>query len=287
MIRSVRKRKKRQKDLLGMIGISFLLICGGGFTYYSLTKDSLDEFMCWEKKGPNAVTAIIFDKSVKYSAEQVTDIENSFKFWLKAQEPPTKNRPIDLKFFNEGNLIQVYVADEEKLTKPEGLQPLKELCAPKDFQEANELIENPDFLEDEYNEFMQTFNDLIESLLEKSEGMSPIMETIVRISNSESFLKHGEAPHYLFIVSDMIQHTENWSHYPDKNQGVNWEKFEKQMKGTVYMGPRLNQVEVQIFYADGESKREKDIQNKELMQFWGNFFKNGKAKLTYWIEMDG
>ena len=143
MIQSVSQRKKKQKDFFGTIGIVFVLVLvGGGYYFLKSIDDPLDEFMCSIKNGPKAVTAIIFDKSQMYTADQVTDIKTSFNLWLKGEEAKTKNRPIDLGVFKVGNLVQLYVADEKKLNKPEGLKPLAQLCVPKDFREANALAFN-------------------------------------------------------------------------------------------------------------------------------------------------
>lgn len=288
MIQSARQRQKRRQDLMGIVGIiTLLVIGGGGFYLLQSINDPLDEFKCSIKNGPNAVTAIIFDKSQMYTNDQVTDIKTSFNLWLAGEEAATKNRPIDLDFFQVGNLVQLYVADENKLKEPDGLKPEAELCVPKDFRDANQWIENPAFLKADYDTFISTFSSIIQSLLEKSEGMSPIMETIIRISNSESFQKHGNVPHNLFIVSDMIQNTENWTHYPNKAQGKDWEAFKNQKKGSVYLRPRLNQVEVQVFYAKRELARDRAIQTQSHIKFWSEFFSNGDAEISNWILMDG
>ena len=143
MIQSARKRRKN-KRYNGDFGIVSLLTIGGTSYYFiQANNDPLDEFQCSIKNGPNEVTAIIFDKSQTYTNDQVTDIKTSFDLWLTGSEAITKNRSIDLSFFEQGNLIQLYVTDQVNLDKPDGLEPLTQLCVPKDFREANEWIENP------------------------------------------------------------------------------------------------------------------------------------------------
>ena len=288
MIQSARQRRKKRQDLMGIVGIVALLVLGGGGYYFlQSTYDPVDEFKCSIENGPKAVTAIIFDKSQMYTNDQVTDIKTSFNLWLAGNEATTKNRRINLNFFEEGNLVQLYVADENRLKQPDGLKPETELCVPKDFTNANEWIENPAFLKADYDNFISTFSSIIQGLLEKSEGNSPIMETIIRISNSESFQKHPTVPHNIFIVSDMIQNSENWSHYPGSGQGTNWVNFSNKLSGTVYMRPRLNQVEVQVFYAKRQSERDKSIQTRSHVQFWEEFFFNANANISGWISIDG
>lgn len=286
MIQSARQRKKKQKDMMGMVGIVLILGLGGlGFYFFDSNSDPLDkDTYCSINNGPNAVTAIIFDKSQKYSTEQVTDIKTSFNSWLSGQEPKTKNRPIELNFFKEGNLIQLYVTDQKAVDTPNGLTPKAELCVPKDFKTANEYFENPKFLENDYNKFISKFATTIESLLEESEGKSPIMETFVRISNSENFQKHPTKKHNMLIVSDMLQHSDNYSHY---DEGTDWKTFENKMKGTVYTRPSLNGVEWQVFYAERKGARDRALQTTRSSQFWENFFANGGAISREWILIDG
>jgi hypothetical protein len=285
MIQSVRQKKKKQKDMLGIIGIVAILGLGGfGFYFFDANSNPLDANNCSIKNGPNAVTAIIFDKSQKYSTEQVTDIKTSFNLWLAGKEPNTKNRRVALDFFDEGNLIQLYVTDQKAVDTPDGLTPVAELCVPKDFQTANKWIENSEFLKEDYNEFITKFATAIESLLEAAEGKSPIMETFIRISNSENFQKHSDKKHNMFIVSDMLQNTNNYSHY---REGTDWKTFEDKMTGTVYMRPRLNGVQWQVFYAKRANPTEKELQTTKLSNFWERFFDRGGAVKRDWVLIDG
>ena len=107
MIQSARQRRKKRQDLMGIIGIiALFIIFGGGYYFLQSTNDPLDKFKCSIKNGPNAVTAIIFDKSQRYTNDQVTDIKTSFNLWLAGNEATTKNRRIDLDFFQEDkNLV--------------------------------------------------------------------------------------------------------------------------------------------------------------------------------------
>lgn len=287
MIQSVREQKKKRQDRLGLLGILGILFIGGGSFYFMTSNsDPLDDNFCSIKNGPKAVTAVIFDKSEQYSRDQVTDIKTSFGLWLSGKEATTKNRRIDLGFFREGTLIQLYVTDQEAINRPDGLNPKAQLCVPRDFQDAQGWIDNPDFLEADYQRFVSTFTDAIEELLQKAEGTSPIMETFVRISNSESFQNHPDKPHNMFIVSDMLQNSENYSHYRN-GEGPDWRNFEEKMDGTVYLRPRLNGVRWQVFYAKRDNVRDRNLQTQKTVNFWERFFANANAKSLDWILIDG
>ena len=284
---SRRQRRKKKQDFLGITGIVTVLLIGVGIFYFAnQATDPLDENNCSIKNGPTGVTAIVFDKSYPYAPEQVTDIRTSFNLWLSGKEATTKNRRIDLNFFSEGTLVQLYVTDNKLVNAIGGLEPLAELCVPRDFEDANPLISNPALLEKSYRNFIQTFTDELDKLLEVEEGISPIMETFIRLSNSESFQNHPEKPHNLFIISDMLQNSDNYSHY-SSGEGPSWDNFEEKMKGTVYMRPRLNQVKWQVFFAKRSDPREKQLQSTELTNFWQQFFYNANAVPADWILIDG
>lgn len=284
---SRRQRRKQSRDRWGAVGIASILVIGIGiFFFANQASDPLDEKNCSIKNGPKGVTAIVFDKSYPYSPEQVTDIKTSFNLWLAGKEATTKNRPIDLTFFSEGTLVQLYVTDNQMVNSIGGLEPEAELCVPKGFEDANPLYSNPDLLEKSYRKFIKTFTDELDALLLVEEGVSPIMETFVRLSNSESFQNHLNKPHNLFIISDMLQNSENYSHYA-YGEGTSWKNFDKKLNGTVYMRPRLNQVKWHVFFAKRSDPREKAMQDEQLMNFWQQFFYNANAIPVGWILMDG
>ena len=287
MIQSARQKRKKRQDIMGIIGIVGLLFLGaGGVIFIQSNNDPLDEYQCSIKNGPNAVTAIIFDKSDSYNKDQIADIKTSFNLWLSGNEATTKNRKIDLDFFKEGNLVQLYVIDENNLNLSDVLKPEAQLCVPKDFRDANIWVENQAFLKADYDNFISTFSSIIEGLLDKSDDRSPIMETIVRLSNSESFQNHPDVPHNIFLVSDMVQYSDNWDQIYNR-EGNNWDDFSNEMKGTVYMNLRLNEVQVQVFYA--KRKNYKSIQTLSHADFWVKFFKNAGANISErnWVLIDG
>ena len=288
MIQSVKQQKKKQQDRNGILGIFAILVLAGAgtFAYFQFSNPIDEDSFCPIKGGPKEVTAIVFDKSEQYSKEQVTDIKTSFEAWLSGVEPNSKNRPIDLSFFEEGNLIQLFVTDQRALEKSEGLEPIAQLCVPKDFKEAKGWIDNPDFLEADYQKFVKTFTGAIENLLKKAEGTSPIMETFVRIANSKSFQSHPSKPHNMFIVSDMLQHSDNYSHYRS-GEGQNWKNFERKMEGSVFLNAPLNDVNWQVFLALRKNANDRNLQASNLSSFWSNFFANAGAISNSWILIDG
>ncbi|MDA8608338.1 hypothetical protein N9L56_06740 [Gammaproteobacteria bacterium] len=170
-MRSRRQQQKRRKDILGIIGItSILALGGGGYYFFSSNSDPLDTNNCSIKNGPEAVTAIVFDKSQMYSAEQVTDIQTSFDLWLTGREAASKNRPIELDFFSEGTLLQLYVTDNDDVNSVGGLEPLVELCVPADFKNANALIQNPEMMKATYQDFINQFSSILQDLLKTQYG---------------------------------------------------------------------------------------------------------------------
>ena len=288
MIQSVKQQKKKQQDRNGILGfIAILVLAGTGtFAYLQFSNPIDEDSFCPTKSGPKEVTAIVFDKSEQYTKDQVIDIKTSFEMWLSGVEPKFKNRPIHLPFFAEGNLIQLFVTDQRALEKSEGLEPIAQLCVPEDFKEAKGWIDNPDLLEVDYQKFVKTFTGEIENLLKKAEGTSPIMETFVRISNSKSFQSHPSKPHNMFIVSDMLQHSDNYSHYRS-GEGINWKNFERKMEDSVFLNARLKDVNWQVFLALRKNANDRNLQRTNLSSFWSSFFSKAGAISREWILIDG
>jgi hypothetical protein len=290
MIDSVRKQKKRKQDRNGLIGIATIFILGiSGYFLYQQFNVPLDkDTFCPLNGSPKAVTAIIFDKSEQYNEDQVSDIRASFKFWLAGDKSPLKNDPIELSFFEEGNLIQLYVTDEATLRESKGLTPKEQLCVPKDFKDAKGWIDNPALLERSYQRFANTFIESINELLVESEGKSPIMETFLRLSNSSSFLEFPEVPHNIFIVSDMLQHSDLYSHYRSaKGEGLEWENFERKMRGTPFTRINLKNVNYQVFQALRKKDFDRNLNDQKVIIFWDKFFNNANAKPAGWSLIDG
>ena len=287
MMKSRRQQQKRRKDILGIIGItSILALGGGGYYFVSSNSDPIDpNTNCSLNNGPKAVTAVIFDKSQMYPERQVNDIQNSFELWLTGREAPSKNRPVTLDFFAEGNLIQLYVTDNHDVNSVEGLKPEIELCVPADFKDANALIENPKMMQETYQEFLNKFSGILRDFLTTQEGITPLLETVVGVANSKSFLEHETKQRNMFIISDMLQHSDDYSHY---NQGVSWESFEKNMpSSSVYFRTRLNNVRYQVFQAIRDTPEDSPLQTAELSNFWSKFFNKAGAKPEPWILVDG
>ena len=287
MVQSIKQQKKKIQDRNGLLGIFGIFLAVGltTFAYLQFT-NPIDKDFCPINDGPKAVTAIVFDKSEQYSIEQVTDIKTSFEAWLSGIEPNTKKRKIDLSFFAEGNLIQLFVTDQKALEKSEGLLPEAQMCVPKDFKEAKGWIDNPNLLKEDYQKFVNKFTSEIENLLQKAEGQSPIMETFVRIANSKSFQAHPTKPHNLFIVSDMLQHSENYSHYR-QDEGLNWNNFRRKMKDSGFLNVRLKDVKWQVFLAKRQNGIDRNLQRNSLSGFWSKFFSNTGAIPIDWILIDG
>lgn len=296
-----RQRRKQSQDRFGAIGMAVILVIfGGAFYFIAQFSDEPDANKCSTNNGPNGVTAIVFDKSESYSPEQITDIKSSFNSWLSGKEPNIKDRPIDLKFFAEGVLVQLYVTDNEMVSSQGGLKPKAQLCVPKDFEDANFLYSNPEKLKKDLQNFVSTFTNELEKLTLIEENVSPIMETLVRLSNSEDFQKHPDKQHNLLIVSDMLQHSDNYSHYR-AGEGTDWNNFLNKMGNSIYTRPNLNEVNYQIFYAIRNNPRDRKLQTTRLTVFWSEFFKQAKSspsalndlstsntgKPKGWIPIDG
>ena len=77
MIQSARQRKKKQKDMLGMLGIVLILGLGGfGFYFYDSNSNPLDANNCSIKNGPKP--KIRYDKNIT-TLKKIIDLLNKNK----------------------------------------------------------------------------------------------------------------------------------------------------------------------------------------------------------------
>ena len=80
-------------------------------------------------------------------------------------------------------------------------------CVPTTRENANELYENPDYVEAEFKRFIWGIRRPLEELVSRDEApVSPIVETL------DTLVSDRDATH-LIVISDMLQHTDTWNEY--------------------------------------------------------------------------
>jgi hypothetical protein len=258
-VRSKRSRRSRNDKAIGLIlaVVGILLIGGlsGGAWYLHKTKVHLDAENCPES-GPTAVYVIMIDRSDPITGQQAQGI--------RQQIDEIKN---DARF---GTRFDVYTFEGD--TKNE-MDPLLRICAPGRPEDANELIENPEFVRRRYEEFSKKLDDEITALLRVSTlPNSPIIESL-RAAAGTSFgpFPIGKIPLHITMVSDMVQNTSALSQFKSES---NFSQLSKSPAWSM-LQPHLKGAEVDILYLLRPEARRGGvmIQNREHQLFWEQLIK--------------
>jgi hypothetical protein len=255
MARSRRSRRDRNDKALGLVlavvGLLLITALAGGAWWLHKSKEPLDADNC-PRSGPRAVHIIMIDRSDPITGQQAQGI--------RQQIERIKN---DARF---GTQFDIYTFEGD--TKNE-MHPTVRVCAPGRPEDANELIENPDFVRRRYQErFSNVLDQEIATLLQVSTlPNSPIIESI-RAAAITSFgpLSIGKIPLHVTMVSDMVQNTSLTSHFRSEPN------FAQLSKSSAWssLQPNLKRAEVDILYLLRPEARRGSvvIQNRGHQLFW-------------------
>jgi len=251
-----RRVKRRRSDktvgfALAIVGIVLIGALAGGAWWLRKTKEPLDADNC-PRSGPKAVHLIMIDRSDPITGQQAQAIRQRFE----------KLRS-DASF---GTRFDIYTFEGD--TKNE-MRPVLRVCAPGRPEDANELIENPEFVRRRYEEgFSKILDHTLTELLEVSTlPNSPIIESI-RAAALTSFgsLTAGKIPLHVTLVSDMVQNTSLTSHFKTEPN------FAQLSKAAVWtsLQPDFKGAEVDILYLIRPAAKRGviAIQNRGHQSFW-------------------
>ncbi len=254
-----RRKKAKKQHLQGLIIglITLLLVIGIAGAYYWTTKDAtkLDKITNCPVKGSPQYISVIVDKSDVFNPVQQAYLN---------------------KYFNEfkssipvGASVSLYIINDKPL---ENIKADFVICNPGDGSDANEFYQNPSKLRKKWEtSFEKPLNDQISAFMQPSEAaQSPIMEMFQIVSLATPGEAKGK-PKKLIVISDMLQHTAEWSHY--RNQF----EFES-LKNTPYFNSvrtDLDGAAVEILMVRRD-KYEK-LQTKRNAYFWFDFLKSINA----------
>jgi hypothetical protein len=264
-----RRRGKRDKAdkaiglVLGLLGIVLVVALAMGSWWLRKTKIQIDADNC-PRSGPKAVHVIMIDRSDPISGQQAQRVKQHTD-GLKASA-------------DFGTRFDVYTFEGDVKNE---MTPLLRVCAPGRPEQANELIENPDFVRRRYEENFSTVLDKeIEALLQESTRQtSPIIESL-RAASISSFgpITVGTIPLRVTLVSDMVQHTKATSHFrTDPN-------FTELSKTAIWpsLRPDLKGADVEILYLlRPDAKRSSGpIQNRGHQLFWEQLIAASGGRVT-------
>lgn len=234
--------------VLAAVGIlAVLLIAGGiGYVYYGKTQEKaqLDPETFCPKEGPDSVTAVLVDRTDGINDIQAAALRNFILGWV--EDVP------------EHGAFRVYeVGGTEGL-----LNPVLSVCNPGNVENVSIFTGNQRLTRERYEaKFMAPTEALIAGMLSDQEAdASPIMEAIQQISVREfGGLKDG-ADGQLVIVSDLMQHTQQFSLYKQPPDVASFRRTSYGQK----IESNLRGIETSIYLLHSTSQK----QTNEVGQFW-------------------
>lgn len=264
-----RKAKAKSKALYGylLIGISIIVILAITFARLSLSNKEIDKSTLCPSDPVNIYSTIIFDKSDSYSEVQ--------KLFLKRYFDTFKNS------LDVGEKVSIFFLDDDRQLN---MDPLLVLCNPDDGTNANPIYENPKKLKKQWTEKFSERLDFVldKGLTQSTLDSSPILKLIQGVSIN-GFPTNDAKPSKkrLIIVSDMLEHTSEYSHYKQK---VDFSKF----RNSSYFNQLtsyLDGVEVYILYLP--RKGAEHIQTMQHAQFWDEYISSMGGVIIMITRMPG
>jgi len=158
--------------------------------------------------------------------------------------------------------------------------PLFDKCRPPTGDNANKFIEAPGLIRQRYNrEFGDNLDEIIRRLPStESANHSPIIESLADVANRIRRNTDKWSSVRVLIFSDMMQHTDDWSHYSGA-ASMDFGRFEKSRLGSTMMMD-FGQSDVEVFYLLRPA-----TPNPELHRdFWAALLSSANAKWR-WVPV--
>jgi hypothetical protein len=235
-------------------GILIFIILAGAASWYVFTKPKIDKETLCELDVVSNTTLILFDKTGGFSANHKRIVSRAIT--------------AEVDKIVVGDRLTIYEVDDKEYM---GLsKPIFDSCRPKNSTETNALYENEQMVTKTFNVHFLDKLKAITANLDNTENAisSPIIESLNDISalyNLESSLRFTK----LIIVSDLLQHSENFSFYKTNLKDIDKEKRS--------LMPDLFGIDVQVFWLQ-RSNEEQTIQNSGLLQWWEKVFETTGVK---------
>ena len=266
-----KKKKDKQANWIFFALVLVLIVFVAYFSYKIISFVELsEEDGCPEIGGARGTTVILFDNTDKYEPVIEEDIRaNLFKI---------KN---DVKKYQK---LAIYVITEDA----KNIKYEIAICNPGSMADESKfafLNSNPKKIKDAWEEkFSVQVDDIIDDLLVGgTSDWSPIFEMIqaVNISSFKHSNEEYRNENKLYIFSDFIHNTPEFSQYSDKS---NFETFKKNYRNyyeKVYS--MLRGTSVKLFVVN----RQQSESIESMNNFWKDFFMaTGDDKIPY-IEFLG
>lgn len=263
-------RKNRGKKALGVLytvlAMLILLALYGTRAVLQSAQVAIDpETLCPVDGSPEYV-AIVFDKTDAYNPIQQQFLKRYFNRFKKELQTGTR--------------ISLFVIEARNKDR---IEPDFVVCNPESGQDASFWAANPKALQKRWKErFGEPLDAAIEEFMRPATGQtSPIFEMLQKVALTGFPPGSENARKLLIIVSDMLHHTPEWSHYRGEMD------FNMLLKTPYYERIRtdLNDTEVRILYARREGADH--LQTRRHAYFWADYVHSINGRITLIEKIDG
>lgn len=285
-----KQKQKKQQNQAIVIGVFLVLLISGAFYGYNQVFSGDEDLLVSRDSnncpvdGPSAYTAVVIDQSEGFPKNQVQQIRTMFGAWLAGRTEDILESSLDQdpsqfnkKAFDSNAMIQLYVMSKDALNTDDGLKPVLSICRgplPANVDSAQSIFVNTKLLDKKLQELVEKMDDeLLKLLVEHEQDTSPIIETITALSASK-FAMDMEKPHYLIMVSDMVQYggKGKYSQFPKYgNFTLDYDEWKQNHQNTF---GSLRDVEWQVIYLNRADDPDfEGAQTREHQNFWNEFFR--------------
>ncbi|VAY87081.1 hypothetical protein MNB_ARC-1_660 [hydrothermal vent metagenome] len=261
--KNIRKSpKKKNGDLLGILIISVIVMLIG-ITMYAFVSVSSKQIPRDKKTlcridGKYDKQIILLDITGKYNLVQHKTIRQAIENQVKTLK---KDEQLQLYFIT--NDIR------------SGLEPLLSVCNPGTGEDVSGIFANPKMIKQKWeNKLYKPIEKLLnnfdkESLEAKS---SPIFETIQLINNSMLKGAKEGTTQTMTIISDFIQHSEDYSFLRNKLQNFSTSNYKLRVKTS------FDNIKVNLLFIRRNGREE--YLSKKYLNFWKDYFlKSGSSDI--------
>src|SRR5882672_1022560 len=226
---------------------------------WKFNQDPSPTALLWPPEGPRAHIALLVDKTDPLTFTQAKAFAGLLSSFSSGRR------------VKEGELLSVFVLGEDFRKTAD---PIFEKCNPGDGRDKSKVKDNPDLwkkrFREEYEVPVLQLEDQLKSL--KPAARSPIMEMIQLVSVAFE-RRDVRGPRRLIIVSDLLHNTSDLSMYSESVD------FETAMKRAEFqrLRAKLPGTDVDVFLLLNRP----EVQNRSLIKFWEDYFKDAGAVLQH------
>jgi hypothetical protein len=264
-------RRKRRKDIWGavLLALSLLAVLVGVYFYYRLSSSviAVDRQTLCPADGPRSLTVVLIDMTDPLSAIQMQDVSTRLD-QIKNKVP----RWGEIELFTVGPIGN-------------GLhRPDLTLCNPGNGSQVSSIYGNPGLAKKRWRtKFAHRIDQVLGKLLHgQPANTSPILESIQQVGVQSFGVGHAEnIPKRLVIVSDMIQHTKEFSQY----RGV--KPFSDLRQSPYYLRVRTNLADVNVDILYLRRAQAAGLQGTRHIEFWQRYFEDAGATVDKVVSIQG